>query len=86
MSKVMFATSIIRGKISITDMESVSLRFWQRENYGSFLEERSKHMERICKSLEMSLPTETAPRLLFLQIMYRFSRSVMLTSHLGSVG
>lgn len=41
MSKVMFATSIIRGKISITDMESVSLRFWQRENYDSFLEDRN---------------------------------------------
>lgn len=50
----MFATSIIRGNISITDMESVSLRFWQRENYGSFLEERLRHMERICKRGEIS--------------------------------
>lgn len=81
----MFATSIIRGNISITDMESVSLRFWQRENYGSFLEERLRHMERICKSLEMSLPPETAPRLLS-QICIDFSRSVLLTSHLRSVG
>lgn len=35
--KVTFATSTIRAGISITDKGLVSLQFWQRENYGSFL-------------------------------------------------